>query len=67
MKKFIAIVLAIVTLASLCFVFSSCGKTAECFGCGEEYKARKMRKEEFWGETVYMCDECFDFLFGDGE
>ena len=57
MKKLICILLLVVVLASL---FTACGKF-DCDLCGEE-KTGKKHKEELYGESVVICDDCYDAL-----
>ena len=63
MKKLIAFALAIIMLASLC----SCGKTVECDFCGNEVKEKKAHVNEVWGETMYICDECYNYIVGNSK
>lgn len=63
MKKTISVILTVVMLISS-LALTSCGEKAECDFCGEEYLARKMRESEVFGETIYICDECYDELKG---
>lgn len=58
MKKVISTILAVVVLASA-VLLTSCGEKAECDFCNEEYPVKKMRESEVFGDTMYMCDECY--------
>lgn len=54
MKKIIALVLAVLTLA---LVFASCGKEFKCDSCGETVKG-KQYVEEIFGVEVEICKDC---------
>lgn len=56
MKKLMSILLVVAVALS----FASCGEKAQCDFCNEEYPVKKMRENEVWGETMYMCDECYE-------
>ena len=55
MKKVIVLVLALVMALTLC----SCGAKVECDFCGNEVKEKSARSSEMFGETAYMCDDCY--------
>ena len=54
MKRIVALVLAVLTLA---FVFASCGKEFKCDLCGETKKG-KQYVEEVFGVEVEICKDC---------
>ena len=54
MKKLICLALLVVVVLSL---FTACGKFT-CDLCGEE-KSGKKHEEEFLGEKVTCCDDCY--------
>ena len=57
MKKIICALLLVSLLATM---FVACGEeTFECDGCGEEVTSKK-HTEEFLGEKVDMCDDCYE-------
>lgn len=58
MKKIIALVLAVLTLA---LVFASCGKEFKCDSCGETVKG-KQYVEEIFGVEVEICKDCKEKL-----
>lgn len=55
MKKVIVLILVLVMVLTLC----SCGAKVECDFCGNEVKEKKARSREVFGETMYMCDDCY--------
>lgn len=55
MKKF-AIVIAVITVLS---AFTSCGKKVECDFCGE---MKHCEEKNVYGETMFICDNCYDEL-----
>lgn len=57
MKK---IIIGIFTLVSLMFVLTSCGKFT-CDLCNEE-KSGKKHEEELFGESIVICDDCYEDL-----
>ena len=57
MKK---IVLSIFTLVALTLTLTSCGKFT-CDLCGDE-KSGKKHEEEVLGESVVICDDCYEDL-----
>ena len=57
MKK---IIISIFTLVSLTFVLTSCGKFT-CDLCDEEKRGKK-HEEEVFGESVVICDDCYEDL-----
>ncbi len=59
MKKTILAILTVGMLASSALL-TSCGEKARCDFCNEEYPVKKMRESEVFGDTMYMCDECYD-------
>lgn len=58
MKKIVLVILVIVMLLTIC----SCGKMVECDFCGNEVKEKTAYTNDVWGETMYMCQECYDEL-----
>lgn len=56
MKRIIAIVLFALMI---CACFASCAKEFTCDMCGQTVKSKE-HKEEIMGETISMCDSCYD-------
>lgn len=56
-KKCLLIVLCFSTIMML----TGCGKTFICDACEEE-KRGKQHKSEVLGETIVLCDDCYNEL-----
>lgn len=56
MKKLMSIML----VAAVTLSFASCGEKAQCDFCNEEYPVKKMRENNALGETIYICEECYE-------
>ena len=57
MKK---IIVAILVVASLLATLTACGKFT-CDICNEE-KSGKKHEDEFLGEKIVVCDDCYEDL-----
>ena len=57
MKKF-AVIFAIVMTLVIMFSFAACKKTATCGLCGET-KTSNFHKVTEGGESVELCDDCY--------
>ena len=58
MKKILLVVLALVMVLTL----GACGKKVTCNICGEEVRASKAHEDEVFGNTVYVCNDCYEDL-----
>lgn len=58
MKRILALVMALVMLATIALTLASCGEKAKCAACGKEKLVSGMEKSELFGKEVYTCKKC---------
>jgi uncharacterized lipoprotein YmbA len=55
MKRFVAIVLALVLVFAMAFTLTGCGSTGECESC---YQTTTVKNVTIAGERMKVCSDC---------